>query len=869
MNVNLNLLLFLISILFLSNNSFSNDCVFGECDGINEWVYDFDNQFYNDPTQGFLQSPANAWNLIERDFETLFRGEGGDVFIEEAFRNDPNRFIGLVNQNPDLLDIPKVRELLEQRLETDVSLLNSNPELRAQFFEENGINIEGDVQISSFSSTNRIINLQTESGEVSISLNDLNGGAINSDGSVILDNGVQVFSGSIDRNQFGYRFSEESRAIIQSEEIFSSEGFQIRDVGNGGIRVLSLEDSFVEYDNGLRRFQGTNTFYNSGSVELGAQSRVEVFDDSQALLRRFSTEDSSMLFSNSQCSLGTNCVNERGNIVQISVTDDGTQFGVEVFSNTPTQINVEPILGDSVVTVKKYGVQGDEFAEFTITQNNMVQSTISAPLEEDDSFELIYRTLDLENQEFLTHVLNSNPSGATSLLYTSEDFARFEANSRCNVGEQCRIGRFNYVRNEHGMYCSNDEKCYNEYGLRVSEDGMAYVTGDPNSPEVIGLVNGFQGDESDLEASSQRESGVFLEGLPTQSPARGAVYREISEVTGWGPSSCSITGERDCFIGSNDGNRGAYYEKTEFGTFCSGDEKCYNENGDRVNRDGSQGNFGDESSIFQDDGFWRQPNQAVTAVNNRIMENDWAPAQCELNSGYSCQIGIYGYEPIEVNGVRYFRARDGNLYDVNGNEFSFIGDDLVSTGGQSSQVDFFSGGSQSRTLTGNQGYINTNGEVYSGRFSEEAQLLYQALHAAEWRGQVDYDENWRRNQVTTASSAYGPVQITRDLARLYVNNRPELFTEEEREWISNTYIPMTSRMLSSSSSDSVYGLGGVGTLNSDYDRQMYERMALAILEGHLSDSRGNMMQAASVWRYGDTRGVSGRYRAEINTVINS
>jgi len=416
----------------------------------------------NNPVEGFSQSPANAWNIIERDFDTLFRGEKGNQFIQEAFDDDANRFVNLVNQNLDLMNIPKVRELLEQRIETDISVLNSNPELREQFFAENGISIDEDLQINSFSSSTRTLTLQTESGTVSISMDDLNGGSINSN-SITLDNGVEVFSGEITSNQFGYRFSGDSRAQVYDDEVFSSQGFQIRDVGNGGIRVMSVDDGYVEFDGGERRLYGSNTFYSSGDSVLSAQSSVEVFDDSQ-LLRRFTTYDSTMLFSQNSCDLGTNCVNERGNMVQVSVLDDGTEFDVEVFSNTPTQINVEPILGDSVVTVRKYGVDGEEFAEFTLTQDRMDQSTISAPLEEDDSFELVYRTLDEESGEFFTHVLNSDPSGANSLMYTSEDFARFEANERCNVGVPCEIGRYDYTRNEHGVYCSNDRKCYNEYG---------------------------------------------------------------------------------------------------------------------------------------------------------------------------------------------------------------------------------------------------------------------------------------------------------------------------------------------------------------------------------------------------------------------
>jgi len=89
---------------------------------------------------------------------------------------------------------------------------------------------------------------------------------------------------------------------------------------------------------------------------------------------------------------------------------------------------------------------------------------------------------------------------------------------------------------------------------------------------------------------------------------------------------------------------------------------------------------------------------------------------------------------------------------------------------------------------------------------------------AEHRGleNIDHKKHDPRLMIRTgagkgSSSAYGPYQITRNLARGLVTNDPSLFAPIKD--FANAFIAQGSRFLKANNNDPIYGLRGKGTLH--------------------------------------------------------
>jgi hypothetical protein len=134
--------------------------------------------------------------------------------------------------------------------------------------------------------------------------------------------------------------------------------------------------------------------------------------------------------------------------------------------------------------------------------------------------------------------------------------------------------------------------------------------------------------------------------------------------------------------------------------------------------------------------------------------------------------------------------------------------------------------------------------------------LYNALAVAETGGEKDPFIRTRVVPKTTKdiSSAFGPVQITKNLVRGHL----ELGTfkgDSELEEFVKKYIEQGEKFVDYSLgkiNDPRFALGGPGELTSEKDRKMYKMMAMKMIERDLSAVGGDTSQFMKEWRFGAT-----------------
>lgn len=131
--------------------------------------------------------------------------------------------------------------------------------------------------------------------------------------------------------------------------------------------------------------------------------------------------------------------------------------------------------------------------------------------------------------------------------------------------------------------------------------------------------------------------------------------------------------------------------------------------------------------------------------------------------------------------------------------------------------------------------------------------LYTAFASAETGGIEDPYIRTRAQDPSSNrhSSAYGPVQITYTLAEDYLNNKPDLFTKEERKYLER-FVGQGKMMLWNSqgvnSDRAELAYGGQGYLNSPEDKKMYEKVAKKMLVDTFRRNNGNLQATITAWR---------------------
>ena len=135
--------------------------------------------------------------------------------------------------------------------------------------------------------------------------------------------------------------------------------------------------------------------------------------------------------------------------------------------------------------------------------------------------------------------------------------------------------------------------------------------------------------------------------------------------------------------------------------------------------------------------------------------------------------------------------------------------------------------------------------------------LYSALAKAETGA---YSNPWIRTMVRGSnSSAFGPVQLTGGSGSMMANiargNANIGATDEELDWIKNTFLQQGSNFLKYGGNDMVdgyerYDYGGTGDF-SDTDKNMYENISKKIMESEYKRLGNNLDLFIDEWRGAD------------------
>lgn len=137
----------------------------------------------------------------------------------------------------------------------------------------------------------------------------------------------------------------------------------------------------------------------------------------------------------------------------------------------------------------------------------------------------------------------------------------------------------------------------------------------------------------------------------------------------------------------------------------------------------------------------------------------------------------------------------------------------------------------------------------------EVEQFMQAIGLSETGNDgrpIDDPSRFIRTTGGANSSAYGPYQITQDLAQRALKKTDWIDDPEVAKWMQERFIPQGKKMLKSSYSDPTYGAGGQGDLNTEYDRAMYMKMSKALMAGTLKKAGGDPLEAAADWRFGES-----------------
>jgi len=156
-----------------------------------------------------------------------------------------------------------------------------------------------------------------------------------------------------------------------------------------------------------------------------------------------------------------------------------------------------------------------------------------------------------------------------------------------------------------------------------------------------------------------------------------------------------------------------------------------------------------------------------------------------------------------------------------------------------------------------------------------AENVYEAINQAEMTGYKPKDQ-WIRTKSAPpeGSTAFGPVQITRNLYRGYRDNHKDLFTKEELVFLDklikqgDDFNHSGKNKGKVSDYKAVDDYGGEGTLiKTDEDKKLYKDIALKMIQQHLDDSGGDWENAIRKWRYGADKKDDPRYWDETSGVM--
>ncbi|MCH8519951.1 MAG: DUF3597 domain-containing protein [Nanoarchaeota archaeon] len=332
------------------------------------------------------ENPATFWEMV-LDFPQALL----DLTINglrDALTNSRDNFLLAINNDRSVLSNEDVRSVyLEALLEDPQELITSHPEVFGQFLQEEGVDNSGafDFEVLSFDRDgNNLVIRRNEGQTIAVSLNDLNGGILNLDGSVQLNNGAIVNSGSIIQERGEYRITNGIVEIYGRE--ITGDSFVLgptNSVENLYVRA-NLE---VSFDDGLGRRNilqrdGQVSFYESGAIGLNGDLRVSTIDDNGVLIlqRRIITDlssiDDEMIIAQnpSQCIEGSfgGCIIDQGSRMEIRARNQGN-LQVEIHGLEHVAVRV-PLIEDSTQLRLSRFLEEDSRIIYRISQDETTLS---------------------------------------------------------------------------------------------------------------------------------------------------------------------------------------------------------------------------------------------------------------------------------------------------------------------------------------------------------------------------------------------------------------------------------------------------------------------------------------------------------------
>lgn len=485
--------------------------------------------FINNPRSAFRNNANEAWNLIRQNPQGIYGGPNGNAIITQSAQDDPNNFLEIVSNNRDLLSIPQVLEEVAKLANRNVEVLNSNPQFRRDFLARFGVQDQG-ARIDRFQHGRRATTITTQSprGQVEISLSMLNGGRINSDGSVTLRNEIEIHSGSVSITNSNLDFRRGGIIRVPNYEGFISSSSRLGVIHNLQSNSFQLSGRNMQLSDsrGVSRVSGAYTLLPNNQVILGGagtrHSTIEYLNGEGGVLEKIGVSQSTYILNDRGCPTNSpiSCIYRSGGNVVIEPITGNNRIEYELFTRQYSQFEVGLIRDRSNVRIRVPSDVSNRPTVLTLNQNGMRTQGRSI-LGENSNFNINYKMLGRDpNTGGLIEVTVSDyevDRGRFYSIHTGVERPDFEPSRRCNIDEICRIGGENFIRNRFEVFCrsSDSNYCVNELGIRVDREGQNFVAGNP--PQLVART-------------SQRRSSINLEELERLNnqgfqPAQSAGFR--------------------------------------------------------------------------------------------------------------------------------------------------------------------------------------------------------------------------------------------------------------------------------------------------------------------------------------------------------
>lgn len=129
--------------------------------------------------------------------------------------------------------------------------------------------------------------------------------------------------------------------------------------------------------------------------------------------------------------------------------------------------------------------------------------------------------------------------------------------------------------------------------------------------------------------------------------------------------------------------------------------------------------------------------------------------------------------------------------------------------------------------------------------SPQAINLYKAISGAETGG---LENRFIRTKAAESgvSSAFGPAQITGNLASDFRKNHPDIFTDDELNYLDR-FVEQANKFKKADPNDPKYGYGGTGDLGSKEDQHLYAQVAAKMIDYKYKQT-GSLDKTVNQWR---------------------